>query len=73
VELTARLRRHGGAPAIATAAVTTSGRRWARAGFARTWLVNQAVLLGWAAGADVGALAAFYRRAGGGGGGKQAG
>ncbi len=60
-----RLKRGAGAPVIVPAPVTTSGRRWARLGFFRTWLTNQAVLAGWAAGMDVERLAQLY--AGGGG------
>jgi hypothetical protein len=69
LELVERLQRRAGPPVIVPAAVTTSGRRWARLGFWRAWAVNQAVLAGWAAGVDVETLAAMYRGAASSGGG----
>lgn len=47
---------------IAPVPAMTSGRRWARGGMLRTFLINQVVVLGFCAGVSPEKLAALYRR-----------
>lgn len=60
LDLVQRLKQQCGRPAIIPQAICTSGRRWAKMGLLRTTLINQAVLLGHAAGVDVNVLAEWY-------------
>ncbi|GAB4822067.1 hypothetical protein N2152v2_009113 [Parachlorella kessleri] len=62
LDLVQRLSSTCGPPAIVPCPIRTSGRRWAKLGFARTTLVNQAVLLGHRLGVDVGILAKWYEQ-----------
>ncbi|KAL6761000.1 nucleotide-diphospho-sugar transferase [Haematococcus lacustris] len=62
LDLVTRLQAAGaGRPAIVELPLQTSGRRWSKLGFWRTALLNQAVLVGWRCGVDVGTLAKWYR------------
>ena len=58
-ELVQRLKRLGQV-AIASAAVTTSGRRWQKLGLVKTTLINQAIILGYRLGIDPQTLALLY-------------
>ncbi|GBF89164.1 hypothetical protein Rsub_01881 [Raphidocelis subcapitata] len=73
LDMARRLGGAAGRPLVVPAAVTTSGRRWAKLGFWRTFVTNQAVLAGFAAGVDVHELARLYATNGGGGGGSGSG
>mmetsp|Transcript_34196 Transcript_34196/g.75841 ORF Transcript_34196/g.75841 Transcript_34196/m.75841 type:complete len:207 (+) Transcript_34196:269-889(+) len=65
LDLVQRLNRHHpGGPAIVDAPVLTSGRRWSKLGFWRTYALNQQILIGHRLGVDVETLAQWYRNAG---------
>eukprot|EP00955_Chlamydomonas_euryale_P055361 356114-Chlamydomonas_euryale.AAC.4 len=59
-ELVQRLRAEA-LPAIVPVPVFTSGRRWNKIGFVRTWAINQAILAGYHAGVHVESLARWYQ------------
>lgn len=60
-ELMRRLKRRGKI-IILPAAVTTSARRWLNRGIVRTWLVNQAIVIGYFFGISPRNLRRWYRR-----------
>jgi hypothetical protein len=60
-EIVRRLRKRGRV-VTASAAATTSGRRWRRLGLFRTTTINKLVILGYLCGMSPDRLAAFYRR-----------
>eukprot|EP00198_Chlamydomonas_reinhardtii_P000433 XP_001689768.1 predicted protein [Chlamydomonas reinhardtii] len=62
LDLVQRLRQ-AGPPVIVDAPVFTSGRRWRDVGFFRTALINQGILLAFAAGVPPETLAGWYRKA----------
>ena len=52
-------------PMVLPAALSTSGRRYSRVGLWKNVLLNQGILLGWAAGVDVKELAQWYYKGSG--------
>ncbi|KAG2430724.1 hypothetical protein HYH02_013566 [Chlamydomonas schloesseri] len=63
LELVQRLAAQAGPPAIVNAPVFTSGRRWRELGFFRTAIINQGILLAFAAGVPAETLGGWYRNA----------
>ena len=59
VEIVSRLKKRS-SPIILDSNLQTSGRRWEKLGFLKTFALNQLVLLGYRIGMDVNSLANFY-------------
>ena len=58
----ARKLRRRGAPALFSAPVTTSGRRWDERGFSKVTLMNQVIILGYHIGVPMEKLAEWYKK-----------
>lgn len=61
LELTRRLKRKHGKPSLVPASMTTSARRWKQVGVLRSVLINQCILLAYAAGVPAQDLESWYR------------